>query len=780
VDTHRYQKSGNDYDSLSFRDLLDARDAYHVHLMNYPHVVATAVGRYRIRSEDSWPEPDGTVKHHGTGARTLGNSEVRPYSWPAILVFVDQWENVAAFGPGGQYDPTQMVPRTLYLPDGRKVPVCVTQVEKVAEAPPTPDIRFPLNNIGGGNPVIADVQGREHVATVSCLVSDGHRTYALTNRHVAGDAGEILYSRLNGRKLPIGRSSGMQLTRLPFGEVYRDCAGKDTYLNLDAGLIDIDDLNVWTARVHGIGKGETAGTVGPLADLPPTRLSLSLVGSRVVGFGAASGRMEGEITALLYRYKSVSGFEYLADFLIGPRGGRDSSGGKRARSHHELLTRPGDSGTLWMFDPIDPDRKLAKGEPETPPEYRPFAVEWGAQVFTEAAATSYALATSLSTICNLLDLDLVRDWNLDQADTWGSVGHFSIAFSVAACLTNKHLKTLMEENAEIISPSKQEILSSDFKGMGSDDFVPLADVPDMFWKPRVAKQGFARAMEGPNHFADMDQVREQDEETLLHLTLDDAFIDPDKWNAFYSSVSDILTGEKIKPQHRGLLPFRVWQIFNDMVRFVKDGEVAEFVCAAGVLTHYVGDACQPLHISYLHDGDPADPQMVPHTRHGEHVMEKEANGQGVHSAYEDAMVNAHREEILTGLAATPKVKASELIRTGFEAAKATIGMMRTVFERVPPRKIVQFYINSDAKPQQLAEDMWEEFGDGTIECMQDGAHLLAVLWQSAWVEGNGDQTISASALKALTEAKAMKICQDEDFLPSMPVGKIGDILRQPI
>ena len=35
-------------------------------------------------------------------------------------------------------------------------------------------------------------------------------------------------------------------------------------------------------------------------------------------------------------------------------------------------------------------------------------------------------------------------------------------------------------------------------------------------------------------------------------------------------------------------------------------------------------------------------------------------------------------------------------------------MMRTVFERIPPRKIVDFYIASDAKPKQMAQDMWEE------------------------------------------------------------------------
>jgi len=230
-----------------------------------------------------------------------------------------------------------------------------------------------------------------------------------------------------------------------------------------------------------------------------------------------------------------------------------------------------------------------------------------------------------------------------------------------------------------------------------------------------------------------------------------------------------------------LLPFRVWQIFNDMVRFVKAGKVAEFVCAAGVLTHYIGDACQPLHISYLHDGDPEQPvTRTVHHQDGTDEEKVEPLGVGVHSAYEDAMVNANRKDILTGLVATPKVKAAELIQEGSEAAKATIGIMRTVFKRIPPRKIVQFYINSDAKPKQLADDMWEKFGDKTIECMQDGVHLLAVLWQSAWVVGDGDHTISASAIKAFTRQKVMKICQDEDFLPSMPVGKIKDILRQPI
>jgi hypothetical protein len=54
MDLHGYQTSENDYDHLSVKNLLDAQDLYHVHLMRHPNVVATAVSPYRIRHDDSW------------------------------------------------------------------------------------------------------------------------------------------------------------------------------------------------------------------------------------------------------------------------------------------------------------------------------------------------------------------------------------------------------------------------------------------------------------------------------------------------------------------------------------------------------------------------------------------------------------------------------------------------------------------------------------------------------------------------------------------------------
>jgi hypothetical protein len=41
--------------ALSTRDLLEARDQYHWHLIHKPNVVGTAIGLYRIRKSDPWP-----------------------------------------------------------------------------------------------------------------------------------------------------------------------------------------------------------------------------------------------------------------------------------------------------------------------------------------------------------------------------------------------------------------------------------------------------------------------------------------------------------------------------------------------------------------------------------------------------------------------------------------------------------------------------------------------------------------------------------------------------
>ncbi|UFZ07934.1 hypothetical protein LQG66_17245 [Bradyrhizobium ontarionense] len=781
IDLSAFQAE-DDFAHLSLKNLVDARELFHVHLMRHPNVVATALGRYRIRSSDSWPHDK--VKRHGAGVRRLDNSQVRSYSWPCILVFVSEWQD-----PKELSRPGELIPSTVFMPDGSRVPICVVEAPKEQVTPiEAPNrIVYPINNIGPGNPLIATVQGQQYVATIGALVSDGHLVYALTNRHVTGDEGEVVSAIIAGAEERVGESSDKQLTRLPFSALYPNFVVSDTFVNLDVGMVEIDDISRWTTAIKGLGR------VGPMADFSGINLSLSLVGCYVRGIGAAGGTMLGEIHGLFYRYKKQGGFEYVADLMIGARTQRRGS----KERPPGFATFPGDSGALWLLEPaerIDDDGRAhrnggrngahrngtsKKHEPDAS-EFMPLAMQWGRNMFRstdKAPPQSFVLATLLSRVCAMLEVDFLQDWNIDQPDTWGALGHFSIASRALGALSNRlpKLKALMDNNLQIISHDDAKLKQGEFKGMGSEDFVPMADVPDFFWKPRVGKQGFARKFEGSNHFADMDQPGPGGK-TLLDLTKDDANVDPDIWERFYDNVTDILSGDKIKEDRRGLLPFRVWQIFDKMCDYAKAGKAEEFVCAAGVLAHYVGDSCQPLHISYLHDGDPERPVKHVFSKGKKAGQTKlQPLGSGVHSAYEDAMVFQNRVAILDGLKQTAKVQQSELVGSGREAAIATIRLMRNTFKAVPPAKIVQAYVDIGKGGNAASSKLWSLFGRQTIGVMQDGAHLLAVLWESAWTVGEGERHVTRRG--TLTPDQAMDIVKDDKFLPSLTIGQIGKVLR---
>jgi hypothetical protein len=760
MDLRGYERDPDGFGHVSLLDVLAVRDLYHAFLMNHPRVVATAVGLYRIRRGDSWPGARRTT--HGRGPRSLANSEIRSYSWPAVLVFVSEWLDQQDFAADGRFGPSDFLPPALELPDGRRVPVCAIEApQREQHVIESPIGRHPLNNLGGGSPVFVSVQGRAHFATIACLVSDGHTAFALTNRHVAGDAGTRISSELGGKVEAIGTSSPKSLSRVAFEDLYPGWPARHTYVNVDVGLIEIDDLDPWTATVADIG------TMGPMADLSVDNISLSLIGCRVRGHGAASGAMRGEVQALFYRYQSQGGLEYIADALIGPRP-------SEARAP-TLSTHHGDSGTLWLLEPNDPVDGGGRDR-EVPEAYLPLAVQWGHEQFSDTVTSrGYALVSFLSRICAVLEVEPIRDWNLDTPDTWGAVGHFSIASRAAKALSTSvpKLKQLMNNNLTIITHDDHTILTSAFANMGKDAFVPMADVPDFFWKH--GRQGHSRGSEGPNHFADMDQPRPADGKTLLDLAANPANVDPKVWNTFYDSVTDLLDDTPVLQKDRGSLPFRVWEIFDAMVDYARRGRAAEFVCAAGVLTHYIGDACQPLHISYLFDGDPlrATTKTV-HHHNGTTSQVRVPLGTGVHSAYEDEMVNAYRQQILDALDKVPRVKRAELVTTGKDAAIATIALMRSTIRRLPPPKMVDTYAAYTGAKADRAAYMWRHFGPGTKSVMVNGTHLLGVLWQSAWVLADGDSKITTTA--ALTETRAMSIVGDPTFVPSVTIDQISSLL----
>ena len=130
-------------------------------------------------------------------------------------------------------------------------------------------------------PLSVNIQQQEHFGSVGCLVTDGHLTYALTSRHVCGEPGTPVSSLLREGERVIGRASSKQLTRKPFSQVYPEFSGRKSYVNLDVGLVALDDVNAWTKNVFRLPP------VGHLADMYEQSLTLRLIDQPVVAYGAA-------------------------------------------------------------------------------------------------------------------------------------------------------------------------------------------------------------------------------------------------------------------------------------------------------------------------------------------------------------------------------------------------------------------------------------------------------------------------------------------------------------
>ncbi len=721
-----------DFRSLSLWDLLDARDMYHRHLMNKANVVGTAVGAYLIR--------DGEASRHDP--RTFDNASVRDSSWPCVLVLVRDWIEASGFGGvDGRFAPQDMVPKTLYLPDGRVAPVCVVQVSPAeAQAAAPADIRWPDSMIGGGFPLVVEAQGERRRASVGCLVTDGHVVYALTNRHVCGRPGTPVSVQTRGGVSVVGHASDLQLARLPFTEVYPDFPGQQSYATLDIGLVEITDINDWTSRIYGLDA-----PVGPIADLNEMNLGLQLIDRPVVAFGAHSGKLQGRIKALFYRHKSLGGHDYVADMLIAPEPGGAQTG-------------PGDSGTVWHL-PVMPPRQTA-------PVLRPVAVEWGGQALAGAGGQrlNFALATNLAKACDLLDVDLMLEHNDGPAPFWGQTGYYSIATAAIAAVRDRALSALLQANRERISFAPDELSAAQIRAkLANGDFVELADVPDLVWKKVPGRVPGGRDLttnagpEHPNHYADIDQPG-ADGRTLRDLCLaDKSQVSAAAWQGFYDGV-----GQK-DSRSRGLLPLRVWQFFDAIVAALQAGDIARAVCAMGVMSHYIGDACQPLHGSVLSDGyrDRAEPG---------------ANGwpgRGVHATFENKMIDRFSAPLLAAIGPAAQAGAGGAvppIANGQDAAFAVVALMDFSARTIPPGELCDRYIalgGGASKP--VVQGLWDSFSDRTATLMGAGANCLAATWEAALAASG----VALPAAETFTEPALAAIYQDPAFVPSLTLDQIG-------
>jgi hypothetical protein len=796
--------STSNFASLSLTDLTEARDLFHYHLLDKKNVVATAIGLYRIRKHDPWPTKDDPTsskpRKPKSERRTLFNSEVRPYSWPCVYVFVSSWEYESALADS---DPSDVVPKSLFLPDGRSVPVCVIEARKQPwskDLKVKPETLTPRNLLGPGAAILnEDCQGMARVATAGCIVHDGERYYVMTNRHAVGATGTTIKVLRVHRRPRIGATAAKGLAREDFAVIYPNLHSTRQRLLMDVGLVDLDDVLNWKTEVPGIAP------IGAVLDLYDNSLTLKLVTMKVVGLSAISGLIRGEIHALFYRYKAMGGSEYISDFLIGPETyGIESD---NLTEHHAtnvaLGVHHGDSGTLLFIEHAE---KANGDDPKHAARtvYRPCAVLWGREEFFSdngLQSNPYALATSLSTVLDLLDLDLVTELNSDQTYIWGWVGHYAIGRALALPadrVTSAKLRHFIKKNLDLLSLEPDGALDNDPKVLANDRsdprFVPLADVPDNVWKSNVnfslvegddgkkwhkPGPGSRGQNDNPNHFADLD-LEYKDGKIFLQLNAEDpdTYLKPAAWIAYFAAMKpqfdkwEELLGSGRSSNHWGALPFRVHQLFDIMVRAATEKDAALFLCAGGVLIHYVGDACQPLHASYLSQGDPA--RVVDRPRSSAKKLEAD----GVHSGYEDDMIAyGYQNE---NLAAKLKDRINDLktedipvIASGYGASKAIIGLIAATREEITPRAIVDQWVKLNGTPRkEKAAAMWDAFGESTITCLARGTHYLARIWQAAWTSGTGDATIDPDS--DISQDDIAKLYNNPDVAPSLALDHYPD------
>jgi len=705
------------FSALSIRDLLEARDAYHVHLMNLDHVVGTGIGKYLIRNRD--PDSKDSTKTRDEPSReprTLYNSSIKDWSLPCVLVFIDHWVTIEEFNKA----PYNFVPPCLYMPDGRVVPTCVVYAEEApSSTPPIYDLRYPGGLLGGGYPVLSSVQGQNRVGSIGCLVTDGHSVYALTNHHVAGTKKQKSFAIVKGEKKLIGRAARGGAKKIPFSQAYPGWPGERMIVNLDAGLIRVENIEEWTSQVYGIGE------MGALLDASADTMHLGYIDKKVCAHGGASGYLEGRIKVLFYRYKAVGGLEYIADYLIGPDNQKEEEEKKEEKKI--LATRQGDSGTLWFLHERDDANRA-----------RPLAMQWGGYSLIERGGQSnmrFALATSLSTICRELDVQIMRDWDLGYSETWGKMAHYKIGADACSLPSDAKLRLLMEKNFENIALSDENLQAKNLP-MKQDAFIPLADVPDLVWRGPRGKEGAA-------HFADIDQKGKgaYAGRTLLDLWQNDTTtLKVATWVDFYKSLG--LTA----PRERGALPFKVRQCYDEMVDAVKDRDLPRFVAAAGIASHYVGDCCIPLHLSHLHHGNPDNPE------------EKD-----VHTVYETRMIDRFRVEMIAGT--NEQLEGSSVTSDysdGTAAEQAAMELMAVTLETLSPKKIISAFNHHDGGSKRT-KYMWETLKKPTIDNMVQGAIYLAELWQAAWREGGGN-SIGNSHLKKISKSKLKALYNKKSFL----------------
>jgi hypothetical protein len=117
----------------------------------------------------------------------------------------------------------------------------------------------------------------------------------------------------------------------------------------------------------------------------------------------------------------------------------------------------------------------------------------------------------------------------------------------------------------------------------------------------------------------------------------------------------------------------------------------------------------------------------------------------------------------------------DLRTDGREAALAVVELMKEVAGTLPPTEIIDAYERSFAPGSPSHNKaLWADLGVRTGEVMALGVRTLAMIWDAAWTEGNGNAQpvrLDPDDLRTLYE--------NPDFMRSVTVDEIEHEILNP-
>ncbi len=274
-------------------------------------------------------------------------------------------------------------------------------------------------------------------------------------------------------------------------------------------------------------------------------------------------------------------------------------------------------------------------------------------------------------------LGIILVLSTQQAFSWGSKGHEIVA-GVGASLAAQ---------------------GNEFWAQNQASMEQLSTVPDRVWKSTNYKQ------EGPNHWFQGDAyTSDVGAGTLSQFP-----------RSYQTAVGQM--GEQVIVKN-GTAPWRIQQFYSLALEALKKGDADSAITYAGVMSHYVGDLSQPLHVSENYDGVQTGQKGIHKFFETDNIKDKEAIQQEVEA---QAKVLINNQNFVNMINAS-------LMELSFAEIERSLMHRDEVLQN--DQQMGRSGQGADAQ-LQLA-----------IARMADGAATYAIILSRLWQEAQGQVTAS--------------------------------------